>query len=62
MKIKTRKEIEFDESYNYAVIPKDSVFNLEYYQGINGEKCAVVDGKPFINSIIYFRPNEYITI
>ena len=58
-KIKIRKEILFNEMDNYATIPKGTAFDVLYWQGINGELCPVVDGGKFVNSIIYFKNDEY---
>jgi hypothetical protein len=61
-KIKIREDIRFNKLDNYAEIPKGHIFNVEYWQGINGENCPVVDGSPFVDSIIYFKGDEYMPL
>ena len=54
-----RKEILFNEIDNYASIPKGTKFDVLYWQGINGELCPIVDGNPFVDSIIYFKEGDW---
>lgn len=58
-KIKMTKDYQFNELDNWAVIPKDTIFEVAYWQGINGQLCPIVDGKPFVDSEIYFKDGEW---
>lgn len=58
-KVQTLRDIQFNELDNYARIPRGKKFKVLYWQIINGQKCPVVKGSPYVKGIIYFTKNEF---